>query len=335
MKKMLMGFVFAFIISLSVVSAASSMSFELDGKSYLLKLNASYDDRADLILNGIKSTLSHIQNPHNDTGYQLHYIFPSTPEASFVLMDSSPGSASKAGYSNITVGLEKIARVNLSNYGELATLILNGETLVIAVESIDMPRDKIVLSVNGANFPELGEESTSPYNILRNQPVNGLRFIVREIKYANSEATLASVNFIVFFEAKLRMGKEDINNEVINSSQSTNVAPIPKTIRCTEDLDCTQPRSLIECSGDNLCTTSGSEKCINPGTTSSYCNQTSSSSCTDCPYGCENDACREKPAEKETGEINWWIVAGIVLVIIIIAVYFLRKRSREQDFMTD
>jgi hypothetical protein len=64
-----------------------------------------------------------------------------------------------------------------------------------------------------------------------------------------------------------------------------------KTIECTKDIDCPSQLPYPYCKNNQLCANISSEKCINPGTSQSYCNSTWKLSCNTCQYGCENNKC--------------------------------------------
>ena len=336
MKKVMLSFMLAIILGLSLVSAASSVNFNIDGKSYLLTLKSAYYDRADLTLNGGFATLPHVQKPTNNTGYEPQYVFPSANDLSLILMDSiEPPRTGAASYSDMMIGVDKIFEVNLSDYGPLSKMNIDGQDLNIKIESVSLPRSAITLSVNGAQFQELSPQ-TKPFDLLKYQPVNGLRFVLRDLKLQDPGTNKVSVSLIMFFEENLTL---PANCTLTGNCQ--NITPINKSdagsiiLNCSKDSDCPSAAAaeLAKCKDNKSCSNYAYNICVNPKTDSSYCKITSSETCTPCDFGCKEGSCLNAPAKQENKGINWWLMGAGILVIGAIILYFInRRRKYDYDF---
>lgn len=68
-------------------------------------------------------------------------------------------------------------------------------------------------------------------------------------------------------------------------------SPISCYVRCNSNGHCGNPSTTKTCNGTNLCTTSTTYTCLNPGIANASCLKTVNTGCSPCIYGCTSGKC--------------------------------------------
>ena len=211
------------------------------------------------------------------------------------------------------------------NISALSTLETPTKVYNISLKSVDS--NSAYITINNINSPRLTIQN-SPYYL--NYSVEGLYLIVKDVHSAQYAGDISRVTLLIAIETNLTeecyenwncsnwsacsnnqqtrictdlsscgtvKDKPAENQSCASPNQLQNpvLPPTPK-INCTNDIDClVDGTGMPECKNNERCIPFISSKCINPGTSQSYCNNSLAERCTPCPNGCQNNQCINKP----------------------------------------
>jgi hypothetical protein len=314
-KRVIICFVcVVFIFSVINISALSTL--ETPTKVYNISLKFVDSSSAYITINNMNSPRLTIQN----SPYYLNY-----PVEGLYLIVKDVHSAQYAGDIS-KVRLLLFLEQNLSEDNNFSTRIEIDKKLFNISVTI-LPASSVRIIINDINSPTLSTQN-SPYYL--NNPVEGLYPIAKDIHAAQYAGDKSRVVLLLAYEIniteecsenwtcsdwsicsnnlQLRTCSDSNNCGTVkdkpaenqscaspNQLQNPVLPPTPK-INCTNDIDClVDGTGMPECKNNERCIPFISSKCINPGTSQSYCNDSLAERCTPCPNGCQNNQCINKP----------------------------------------
>lgn len=309
MKRYVLFAIVLFLISF--VSALSTTNVNFENKKYDIEFMTSADNNnAVVMINNISKLITPLQSsPYN------FYIFSQNfPEMKYAM--SHLNHPSYYTGNDETISLLVLFEKTLKE-GEKTSLSYNGKNYDIELVNIK-DTNYVTLRVNEDSKLINPAQEFQPYYM--NYPFSSsnpdIKYVINKIYISNIVGVDRNASFLFGFEVNLSIEcKENWKcsawsncsnliqtrncTETNNCRTNKNKPELSRTcsennpIICYEDKDCIVPESMSKpfCEEDKLCDSSSIQKCINPKTTSSYCNYSSLKTCNACENGCSDGEC--------------------------------------------